>query len=304
TQAIEIQGLRKTYRTAKGGAHEALKGVDLQVSQGHVYGFVGVNGAGKSTLIKSLVGLLQTDGGTATVFGCEAGSVKAREHIGYLPEVSNFHEFLTARELLKVHSVLAGVSPSDRKERCLKALELVGLAARQDARISEFSKGMKQRFGIAQAMVSNPSLLVLDELTSGLDPLAQRELKNILTTLRGQGSTIFFSSHHMSEVEAICDRVAIIHGGLIRAEGTMDELLTQPGSLELTYRGGEEMISGLASRSAGDGLRTVTIPEARCPEVIDALRASNTPIVELKAARVTLEELYFRVVDEANRKDT
>ena len=202
--ALEFQQLRKTFRTLRGPV-EALRGLDLQVRAGEIFGYIGVNGAGKSTSIKVLLGLIRATSGTARVFGLAAGSLAARKKIGYLPEVANYHEFMSAAELLRVHARLAGVPRALQAERCQDALEVVGLSHRQHSRISEYSKGMKQRVGIAQALVSDPPLLILDELTSGLDPFAQRDLRDILLRLKERKITVFFSSHHMSEVEAICE---------------------------------------------------------------------------------------------------
>ena len=312
TLAIEVQGLHKTYRSAAGVFHTALKGIDLAVAPQEVYGFVGVNGAGKSTLIKSLVGLLQPSEGEAQIFGFPAGTVEAREKIGYLPEVSNFHEFLSAQELLRVHSVLAGVPDRNRRSRCDEALELVGLAERRHTRISDFSKGMKQRFGIAQALVGEPALLILDELTSGLDPLAQRELRGILRSLKQKGSTIFFSSHHMGEVESVCDKVAIIHTGLIRAEGTLEQLLTQSERMHLECHLGSQPLAdfrGLFPNSQvkcqgpqPDGAVEITLPSSELSPVVDFVLHHGC-LLSVGQARVSLEDFYCQIVDEFNRKD-
>lgn len=231
--AISMQQLSKTFRTLRGPV-EALRGLDLEVRRGEIFGYIGVNGAGKSTSIKILLGLTQASGGQARVFGCPAGTLEARRHIGYLPEVANYHEFMTADELLRVHARLAGVPRSQVSSRCDQCLETVGLQSRRSSRISEFSKGMKQRFGIAQALVGDPPLLILDELTSGLDPFAQRDLREILVSLRQRKITVFFSSHHMSEVEAVSDRAAIIHRGRLRVCGTISELTENRERVEVT----------------------------------------------------------------------
>lgn len=232
--AIDFQGLKKTFRTLRGPV-EALRGLDLQVRSGEIFGYIGVNGAGKSTSIKVLLGLIRATAGAAWVFGEPAGSLAARRKIGYLPEVANYHEFMSAAELLMVHARLAGVPRALRAERCRDALEVVGLTARKHSRISEYSKGMKQRVGVAQALVSDPPLLILDELTSGLDPFAQRDLRDILTRLKERNITVFFSSHHMSEVEAMCDRAAIIHRGALQACGTIPELTENRERVEMLW---------------------------------------------------------------------
>lgn len=232
--ALEFAALKKTFRTLRGPV-EALRGLDLQVRPGEIFGYVGVNGAGKSTSMKVLLGLIRASSGTARVFGEPAGSLAARRRIGYLPEVANYHEFMSAAELLRMHARLAGVPRALQAERCRDALEVVGLTGRQHGRISEYSKGMKQRVGVAQALVSDPPLLILDELTSGLDPFAQRDLRDILLRLKQRNITVFFSSHHMSEVEAICDRAAIIHRGQLQACGTIAELTENRQRVEMLW---------------------------------------------------------------------
>jgi len=232
--AIHFEGLKKTFRTLRGPV-EALSGLDLQVKAGEIFGYIGVNGAGKSTSIKALLGLIRASSGSAWVFGEPAGSLKARQKIGYLPEVANYHEFMSAAELLRVHARLAGVARAQVADRCRDSLEVVGLTARQHSRISEYSKGMKQRFGVAQALVGDPPLLILDELTSGLDPFAQRDLRDIMLRLKERKITVFFSSHHMSEVESVCDRAAIIHRGALRACGTIAELTENRERVEMVW---------------------------------------------------------------------
>ncbi|MCA9797135.1 MAG: ABC transporter ATP-binding protein, partial [Candidatus Eremiobacteraeota bacterium] len=215
--AIEIDGLEKTYVT-RGARQVALKGIDLHVREGEIFGFAGPNGAGKSTAIKILIGLMRPDQGRALVFGQTCGQTSTRQLIGYLPEVSSYHEFMTAEELLIVHAKLAGLPRTEIRPRCQEVLQMVGLAQRKNSRIREFSKGMKQRFGIAQALVGRPRLLILDELTSGLDPVAQQELLTIIRSLKREGITVFFSSHHMSEIEEVCDSAAIIDHGLVHRQ--------------------------------------------------------------------------------------
>ena len=229
--AISFQSVKKTYKT-KQGEIPALDDLNLEVPEGSVYGFAGPNGAGKSTALKILVGLIMSDAGKVEIFGHPGGSKEAKRLIGFLPEVTLYHEFMGADELLRIHASLAGVSSKERAEKCEEALLKVGLADRRKSRLKEFSKGMKQRFGIAQAIVGEPKLLVLDELTSGLDPKAQASLLELLQQLRSQGLTIFFSSHHLREIEKICDSVAIIHKGVLRAAGKLETVL-----------GGEDKVS-------------------------------------------------------------
>lgn len=229
--AVKFEGVRKTYRS-KNGPVEAIRGIDLEIPEGQIFGFAGPNGAGKSTTIKILVGLLRPDEGNVEIFGHPSASMMAKKLVGFLPEVTLYHEFMGALELLKIHADIAGIPRSDRDKRCIEALEKVGLADRSKSRLKEFSKGMKQKFGIAQALVGDPKLLVFDELTSGLDPRAQASLLNLLTDLKKQGLTIFFSSHHLREIEKICDSMTIIHEGQLRCAGPMTSILTQNASGE------------------------------------------------------------------------
>ena len=200
--AISFQSVSKTYKTRQGEI-PALQDLSFDVPEGSIYGFAGPNGAGKSTALKILVGLITADSGRVDVFGNPGGTKEAKRLIGFLPEVTLYHEFMGAEELLRVHASLAGIASKDRTQKCEEALQKVGLIERRRSRLKEFSKGMKQRFGIAQAIVGEPRLLVLDELTSGLDPKAQASLLELFQELRSQGLTIFFSSHHLREIEKV-----------------------------------------------------------------------------------------------------
>lgn len=301
--AILVENLCKTYRTARGPI-DALRGLSMQVNPGEIYGFIGVNGAGKSTTIKSLLGLLRPTSGRTSVFGSEGGTLEARKKLGYLPEVATYHEFMSADELLAVHARLAQVPRAEIRARCDEALAAVGLAERRTGRIAEFSKGMKQRFGIAQALVGKPPLLVLDEVTSGLDPFAQKELKDVLLGLKRQGITICFSSHQMSEVESICDRAGIVHRGQMRAEGTLEELLLNRDQVEVTFSLPEAAThyEELALEVRRDH-RFVTVPRARANALVDWIRERRGTLLELRPARQKLEDLFHELVTSVDRQE-
>ena len=288
--ALEFQQLRKTFRTLRGPV-EALRGLELQVRAGEIFGYIGVNGAGKSTSIKVLLGLIRATSGTARVFGLAAGSLAARKKIGYRPEVATDHEFMSAAELLRVLARLAGVPRALQAERCEDALEVVGLSHRKHSRISEYSKGMKQRVGIAQALVSDPPLLILDELTSGLDPFAQRDLRDILLRLKERKITVFFSSHHMSEVEAICDRAAIIHDGTLRACGTISELTENRERVEMDWDsdGVERPLAEIPS----SGL--LSLEHSQSNEFVQKALGHGYRLRRLAIQRTTLEDVFHNL---------
>jgi ABC-2 type transport system ATP-binding protein len=296
--AIRIRGHYKTFRTLRGPV-QALRGLDLEVRKGEIFGYIGVNGAGKSTSIKILLGLIQATSGQAEIFGHAAGTRGSRRLVGYLPEVATYHEFMSADELLRVHARLAGVDSSQISRRCDESLELVGLGGRRRSRISEYSKGMKQRFGIAQALVADPPLLILDELTSGLDPFAQRDLRDVLLRLRERNITVFFSSHYMSEVENICDRAAIIHGGKLRACGTIPELTENRQRVEVTLTVPESAAGELAQYSleAGEepGLRKVSLERDQSDAFLSKALGLGCTIQHLSTVHVRLEEVFYSI---------
>src|ERR671923_792120 len=220
--ALQAHELRKTY-----GAIEALKGVSLEVGEGELVGLLGPNGAGKSTLVKIACGLVRASAGWAQIAGAPAGSPEAHRALGYLAELFRFPDWLTADELLAMHQRLAGTDGGERERARL--LEAVGLADAAERRVGAMSKGMQQRLGIAQAMVGGPRLLLLDEPTSALDPAGRRTVRRLLEDLRGQGVAVLLNSHLLSEVELVCDRVAIIARGELVAAGTPDELSRASG---------------------------------------------------------------------------
>ncbi len=296
--AIEFRNLRKVYHT-RGEQRVALEGLSLTVPAGEIYGFAGPNGAGKSTSIKILVGLAQASSGSAKVFGHAAGTRAARELVGFLPEVTLYHEFMGAEELLAVHGRLAGMSRADRKERIPEVLETVGLWDRRRSRLKEFSKGMKQRFGIAQAILSRPRLLVLDELTSGLDPQAQANLLQLLESLKAQGLTIFFSSHHLSEIEKICDSVAIVHLGQLRCHGTLESVLGDGQWCRLTARLSAPSDTSIAWTSNPDGSYHCRVIRSQVSATLETLHQSGGELIELREERETLEAVFHRLTTDS-----
>ncbi len=296
--AVDFRELSKTYKTRR-EVRQALDSLTLSIPQGQIYGFAGPNGAGKSTSIKILVGLVHATSGTVDVFGHPAGSREAREQIGFLPEVTLYHEFMGVEELLRIHAHLAGLPRTQHSARIQEVLEKVGLWERRKSRLSDFSKGMKQRFGIAQAILANPKLLVLDELTSGLDPHAQANLLQLLVELKSHGLTIFFSSHHLVEIEKVCDSVAIVHRGTLRASGPLDDLLGDGKRCTIKIRSNDS--SSLDPKTwqvTADGFAYCSIPREESGKLLDELRQQEVEIVELRSERQSLDALFQRLTPE------
>lgn len=224
--ALQIDNLTVGY---KPGAFKPVKNVvhelSFSVQPGEVIGFLGPNGAGKSSTIKAIMGFVEATKGNVRVFGHEAGTIEAREHIGYLPEVALYYPFLTPMETLWLYGTLQGIPGKQLKEQSLDLLKRVGLEGNEKRQLKTFSKGMQQRLGIAQALLGAPKLLVLDEVTSGVDPIGRRHLRELLGEVKQAGTTIFFSSHELDEVAQLCDRVFLLHSGRLVEERVMDAQL-------------------------------------------------------------------------------
>jgi len=202
----------------------ALAGLNLTVQPGEVFGFLGPNGAGKTTTMNVLLGFVNATSGTAHLFGVNVREPIARQRIGYLPEQTYYYKFLTAEEILRFYAKIFGIPCGEAERRIDAVLKLVELESARKRLIKTYSKGMQQRVGLAQALINNPDLLILDEPTSGLDPVGRMKVREIILRLKNEGKTVFFSSHELGEVETVCDRVAILAGGELKAEGTVNEL--------------------------------------------------------------------------------
>ncbi len=241
---VSATGLTKEFRDFWGRPKaRAVNDIDFEIRQGEVIGLLGPNGSGKSTTVKMLLGLLYPTGGRLTVLGRSPRAVETKRDIGYLPEESYLYKYLTAEETLDFFGSLFNLSAADRANRIEQLLDMVGMTHARRRRVGEFSKGMQRRIGIAQAMINDPSFLILDEPTSGLDPLGCREVKDLILTLKKRGKTVLVTSHLLSDVEDICDRVIILYGGKIRAQGALNDLLTVSDSTTITtpVLGKEEM---------------------------------------------------------------
>jgi ABC-2 type transport system ATP-binding protein len=250
--AIHLENLGKTYRNGwkKTGGVAALKNLSLEVREGEIFGFLGPNGAGKTTTIHLLLDLMRPTSGSARMFDQPAGDAKVRRRLGYLPESVNLHRYYTGRGLLKFYAALTDIPPARRGGRIDELLQLLKLEEAADRPVTKYSKGMLQRLGFAQALLHEPDLIILDEPTSSLDPVGRKEFRDILLQLKRQGKTVFISSHILSEVESVCDRVAIMEKGQLKRIGTLQEL-SAPKSVKLTVRGVRgALLDALATTSA------------------------------------------------------
>jgi ABC-2 type transport system ATP-binding protein len=272
--ALAVHGLAKRY-----GSVDALKGVDLEVGEGELFGLLGPNGAGKSTLVKIAVGLVHQTKGTAEVAGARAGSRAARASLGYLAELFRFPGWYTASEVLELHQRLAGSNGGGAERKRL--LELVALADAADRRVDGMSKGMQQRLGIAQALVGEPRLLLLDEPTSALDPVGRRTVRLLLEELRGRGVSVLLNSHLLSEVELVCDRVAILLAGEVVAAGTPHEL-SRPRGVEVETDEGVRTIQGVAREDV--------------PRLVSEAVAAGRKVYGVRVLTSTLEDTYLEAV--------
>ena len=234
---LQTENLCVEYRTRglKREIKPALKGLNLSIRAGEVFGFLGPNGAGKTTAINVLLGFLSPTSGTAYLFGIDVRQPVARQRIGYLPEMTYYYKFLTAEELLRFYARIFGIPHLEADKRIDAVLKLVELESARKRLIKTYSKGMQQRVGLAQALINNPDLLILDEPTSGLDPLGRMKVREIIQRLKTEGKTVFFSSHELGEVETVCDRVAIISEGDLKAVGSVGEIMGQRASLEKAF---------------------------------------------------------------------
>ena len=226
TPVVSAIGLTKVFRDFWGRPKaKAVNDIDFEINEGEVVGLLGPNGSGKSTTVKMILGLLYPTGGQLTVLGRSPQAVETKKEIGYLPEESYLYKYLTAEETLDFFGSLFNLSKAERARRIDQLLDMVGMTHARRRRVGEFSKGMARRIGLAQAMINDPTFLILDEPTSGLDPLGCKEVKDLILTLKKRGKTVLITSHLLSDIEDICDRVIILYGGQVRATGTLNELL-------------------------------------------------------------------------------
>lgn len=298
--AIRIEGARKTYRSLFGRRKEAVKDVSITVKRGTIHGLLGPNGAGKTTTLKMLLGLVRPTAGRFEVLGEDASSREAKRRIGFLPEQPYFPIHLTAMQALRFYGALSGVPEERLDARAAQLLERVGLADAARSELSKFSRGMLQRFGIAQALMGSPEVVVLDEPASGLDPVGQRDVRNLMLELREAGTTVLLSSHQLSEVEAVCDRVTILHKGVVAAEDHIDRLLNVEGKTAVRARGIErlpEAVAAVADDVAFSGsVWAFSVPDGSVRTVVDAIDDAGGVVLAVQPKRESLEDYFTRLL--------
>jgi ABC-2 type transport system ATP-binding protein len=297
---IDLHRVEKMYR----GKVHALRGINMQVHRGEIFGLLGPNGAGKSTLVKIMMTVVKPTRAEGTMLGESVGHKPTLRRVGYLPEHHRFPRYLTGRQTLEFYAALAKVDAKTRKRRAAELLETVGMTEWANKKVSQYSKGMMQRVGLAQALMNDPELVVLDEPTDGVDPVGRREIRDVLLKLRAQGKTVFLNSHLLSELEMVCDRVAILVQGDVAMQGTVDDLTRDSRRYEIVIEGTPPEWS-----KAGDSLRAEPIANttqtklvlrssesADAQPIIDRLRQEQRTIVSVKPVRETLEDLFMRAV--------
>jgi len=296
--AIRTNDLAKRY-----GSIQALAGLSMTIPRGAIFGFLGPNGAGKTTAVKLLLGLARPSGGDAEILGQSIGSRGSRRRVGYLPELFRYQSWLTAREVLALHCELAGIDRAAWPREIENALAVVGLADRGSTRVGGFSKGMQQRLGLGVALLGDPELVLLDEPTSALDPVGRHDVREIIRALRDRGVTVFLNSHLLSEVEQVCDRVAIVDHGRVVAEGTLAELLrTDTVRIHVTDLP-RDAVASLARFGAldhdGDWLVARTIDVERVPELVAELVRLGGRVHAVEPHHESLEDRFLRQLGDA-----
>ena len=299
--AVEVQGLRKVYQPII-----AVDDISLVTYRGEAFGFLGPNGAGKTTVVKILTGLVAPTKGTVRVLGQPVNHMETRRRVGYLPEFPSFHRWLKARDFLEFHGRLYGLRGAVLEKRIGEVLGMVGLAGRESQKLGTFSKGMLQRIGLAQALINKPDLVILDELVSGLDPVGQRDMRELLCALKADGTSIFLNSHLLADVEAICDRVAIINQGQVLKVGAPAELFDKKKVFQVRVDSVSEELLQRLNAVALDIQREEDDPccllievqlEEQAADIADIVHACGGRLYTLAPRRLSLEQLFFQTID-------
>lgn len=303
--AIEINDLTKNYSVGfwKKQIRPALRNLTLSVEGGETLGFIGPNGAGKTTTLKLLMGIIFPTSGSASILGKDISDPEIKKKIGFLPEQPYFYDYLSAPELLDYYADLSGVAHEQRRRKIPELLEKVGLGDVGKKQLRKFSKGMLQRVGIAQAIIHDPEVLFLDEPMSGLDPIGRHEIRELIQGLKDAGKTIFFSTHILSDAEALCDRVAVIHKGELRGVGVMNDLRsTVTDKSEIIWQGPDALSAVstllLAQHVTGDLVRA-SVSSENLDQVLEALRRHHARLISVTPLHGTLEEYFLAKTSEA-----
>lgn len=300
---VQIQDLRKVFRVGFWGqCVTAVDGLSLEVQRGEVFGFLGPNGAGKTTTIKILMSLIYPSGGTATLFARPIGDPAAKAKVGFLPESPYFYDYLTSREFLLFYGHLFGILGAELNKRIDELLDLVGMTHARDLQLRKFSKGMLQRVGIAQALINDPELVILDEPMSGLDPIGRKEVRDLILRLKESGKTVMFSSHILHDAELLCDRVAMIMKGRLVACGHVSELIAGDTTHEVEMVIDRllpevlERIKPLAKKVVLQGERVMVVltSQESVDQALDVIRSAKAKLVALTPHKASLEELFIR----------
>ena len=300
--AIEIENLTKDYPF--GFLHlkkkRSLEGLTMQVESGEVFGFLGPNGAGKSTTIKLLVGLIFPEAGTARILGKSIADIEMHRDIGYLPEQPYFYDYLTAAEVLDYFARFHDLTAADRSERVARMLKKVGLETAGKIQLRKYSKGMLQRVGLAQAILHDPKVVILDEPMSGLDPIGRREVRDIILELKREGKTVLFSTHILSDAEMLCDRVGVIVGGKLRGVGAPGEIVVMKSQgMEILFElaGSGTSAAGIIAKATKTGDRyRLQVPEEELYPALEQLRAVGAKILSVAQVKASLEEYFMNLI--------
>jgi ABC-2 type transport system ATP-binding protein len=299
--AIETENLTKEYPHGFLNLKKrvSLEGLNMQVETGEIFGFIGPNGAGKSTTIKLLMRLIFPTAGTARILGKPISDIEMHRDIGYLPEQPYFYDYLTASEVLDYFGQIHDLTATDRKERVRQMLKKVGLETAGKIQLRKYSKGMLQRVGMAQAILHDPQVVILDEPMSGLDPVGRREVRDIILELKRNGKTVMFSTHILSDAEMLCDRVGVIVGGKLRGIGAPEQLVdVKTQGMEILFELAIENAAPLLAKAARTGDRyRLQVPEEELYGAIEQLRAAGAKILSVSQVKATLEEFFMDLVE-------
>lgn len=297
--SIDLHEVKKTYR----GRVHALRGITMQVHDGEIFGLLGPNGAGKSTLVKIMMTVVYPTRVQGTMLGAPIGHKPTLRRVGYLPEHHRMPAYLNGRQVLHFYGALAGVDRATRRKRCEELLETVNMTEWAGKKISSYSKGMQQRIGLAQSLMNDPDLVVLDEPTDGVDPVGRREIRDVLVKLKEQGKTVFLNSHLLSELEMVCDRVAILVQGNVVMQGTIDDLTSESRRYEIIIDGSApdwtSHDQAVRVEPTDNGRTKIVIPSAEPTDaqpVLDRLRGSKCTVIAMQPVRESLEDLFMRAV--------